>query len=87
MFAEWLKEGAIVRLLEYRRPIDELKITRFSSGKMEAESQKLHPGLKTEFIFVPRYEGWKVMTEGLGGERGYAQLSPTYALELIKESS
>ena len=87
MFAEWLVEGARVRLLEYRTPVDELKITRFDSGEMEAESEQLHPGLKTEFLFVPRYEGWKVVTEGLGGERGYAQSSPTYALEPIEEPS
>lgn len=87
VFAEWLKEGARVRLLEYRKPIDELKITKFGDGEMEAESQKLCPGSKTEFLFVPRYEGWKVMTYGLGGERGYAQVSPTYAFEPIEETS
>lgn len=85
MFAEWLKEGAKVRLLEYSTPIDELRITRFGLGKMEAESLELYPGQKTEFLFVRGK--WKVMTEGLGGERGYAQASPDYRLELIEEAT
>ena len=70
--------GEIVRILKYGKVIDIVQIICDRRSEIEVESLQANPGTHKEFAYIPDDHGWKLLVEGLGGERCWSERAPMY---------
>jgi hypothetical protein len=81
-----LQKGNRVALYEFATKIDEVEVVDSSSREVKVKSLEFRPGKITEFVLDGHSEGtptWRPLSVGLGGERIFNQLSPTYIFDEI----
>ncbi len=77
------QKGIRVQIIECGEVIDEGLITRDLRSEIEIESIQLHPGSRTTFAYFPSEYGWKMLFEGMDGERCFSQRAPTYQIKPV----
>ncbi len=70
-----IQEGSIV--------IDSAQVEAVGDHVITLVSEELQPGIRTQMVYLPGLEVWKVLFEGLGGERCINPRGKSYSIHLI----
>jgi hypothetical protein len=70
--------GNRVEIVELGEVIDTAIVVADNRATITLRSERLHPGSTTEFAFEPTLRVWRMLFEGMGGERCIKPNGPMY---------